>query len=303
VGIDECVSVPFRQALFMFSRLRRLTGSRIPPRFRCASNPPTEAEITTGSWVKDRYVDPTTRGDRVFIPSWLEDNPYIDAEDYLKSLAELDPVTREQLRHGDWEIQAKGFMFQRQWFPLVDEAPADVPRWLRWWDLAATEENAAKARARGHDPDWTAGGLVGVDRQGITYIKDIRRVRLSPANVETLVAQTADLDGRPVIIWMEQEPGASGKATCSHFARNVVPGYAFYYEPSTGSKVEYARPMAAAAERGEVRLVRGPWVKDFLEESDLFPFGPHDDMIDATSKARAKLTGRRRRAGTWGPPT
>jgi len=300
VGIDECVSVPKIQALFMFSRLRRLTGSRVPVRFRCASNPPVEAEIVTGSWVKPRYIDPATRGDRVFLPAWLSDNPHVDAADYLQSLNELDPVTREQLVNGNWEVQASGFMFQRHWFPVEDSFPSDIPYWIRWWDLAATEEKASVARTRGADPDWTAGALCGVDSHNTLWVRDMRRARLSPAGVETLVARTAEEDTRSVRIWMEQEPGASGKATCSYFERHVVPGFSFSYEPSTGSKVEYARPLASAAERGDVRLVRGPWIQSFLEEVELFPHGPHDDMVDAVSKARAKLLGKRRRAGVWG---
>ncbi|HKB39794.1 MAG TPA: hypothetical protein VKD72_25380 [Gemmataceae bacterium] len=38
-----------------------------------------------------------------------------------------------------------------------------------------------------------------------------------------------------------------------------------------------------------VKLLRGAWNKDFLDEVEAFPFGPHDDVVDAASLALAKL--------------
>jgi hypothetical protein len=42
--------------------------------------------------------------------------------------------------------------------------------------------------------------------------------------------------------------------------------------------------------------VRGPWIKDFLDEAEIFPYGAHDDQVDAASLALAKLA-----HGCWGP--
>ena len=107
VGIDEMVQIRENQALYLFSRLRRLkTMQHVPIRFRGASNPPAKEQIATGAWVKRRYIDPDNRYDsqtkeyRVFIPARIVDNPYVDAEDYIKSLYNLDPVTRKPLIDG-----------------------------------------------------------------------------------------------------------------------------------------------------------------------------------------------------------
>jgi phage terminase large subunit-like protein len=35
--------------------------------------------------------------------------------------------------------------------------------------------------------------------------------------------------------------------------------------------------------------VRGPWNKDFLDEIEMFPFGSHNDQVDAASLALGKL--------------
>jgi hypothetical protein len=199
IGFDELTQFTEAQYRYMFSRLRRLEGSEVPLRVRAASNPGNVGH----EWVKRRFIEGQNEN-RVFIPAKLEDNPYIDREEYLRSLKELDPITRRQLLDGDWDATG-GSMFKRHWFPIVDEAPAAC-RWLRYWDLAATETRPGK------DPDYTSGAKVGL-LEGVWYIADIKRVRTTPAGVESLVKQTAETDGRGVSIRMEQEPGASGVNT------------------------------------------------------------------------------------------
>jgi predicted phage terminase large subunit-like protein len=73
----------------------------------------------------------------------------------------------------------------------------------------------------------------------------------------------------------------------------VLVGWNFKGIRSTGSKVERARPLSSAAEVGNVKLVRGPWVSAFLDEAEAFPEGGHDDQIDSVSGALAELVVRR----------
>jgi predicted phage terminase large subunit-like protein len=68
-------------------------------------------------------------------------------------------------------------------------------------------------------------------------------------------------------------------------------GYDFRGVPSTGSKEVRANPLASQAERGNVKLVKGPWIGAFLDEAELFPQGAHDDMVDAAASALAELSG------------
>lgn len=271
VGFDELTHFTQTQYTYLFSRLRRLKGSPVPLRVRAGSNPGGVGH----EWVFERFF--TNRGKRVFVKSLLEDNPHLDREEYEESLKELDPITRLQLRMGDWTVRQKGPLFQREWFRIVDEPPAGI-RWVRRWDLAATEVKPGK------DPDWTAGAKVGW-KDGVLYIADIVRKRARPMAIEQLIQQTAELDGKDVAIRMEQEPGSSGLNTIDNYARRVLVGYDFRGERSTGDKVSYARPLSAAAEAGNVVLVRGPWNKDFLDEVEPFPTpGVHDDQVDAVSK-------------------
>jgi predicted phage terminase large subunit-like protein len=91
---------------------------------------------------------------------------------------------------------------------------------------------------------------------------------------------------------MEQEPGSSGKALIDQYARYVVPGYDFIGLRATGDKVTRAQPFAAAVANGNVRLLRSPWLTDYLDEFSSFPeAAPHDDQVDSSVGAFTFLAG------------
>ncbi len=202
-GIDEAVSIREEQALYMFTRLTRTKEQEqmgIPLRFRCASNPPARLEVARGAWVKTRYVDSETRRKgAIFIPARLQDNPHEDQYHYEhESLSEVDPITRAQLLEGDWNVRATGHMFKRHWFEVVDAAPTNNIKVIRYWDMAATEDAGA----------FTSGCKISMTPDGLFFIESMIREQLSPRHCEALVRQTADMDGKGVPIWMEQEPGS-----------------------------------------------------------------------------------------------
>ena len=97
IGFDEMTHIDLASYTYMFSRLRRLKGVQIPLRVRGASNPPDD---DSGIWVKTRFIDEGPSHGRIFIPAGMDDNPYLDKEEYEESLMELDPVTRKRLRDG-----------------------------------------------------------------------------------------------------------------------------------------------------------------------------------------------------------
>lgn len=291
VGFDELTQFTETQYRYLFSRLRRLEGAPIPVRMRGASNPGGVGH----EWVKRRLITEALDYGRVFIPAKLEDNPYLDREEYDKFLAELDPVTRLQLRRGDWTARAKGKKFKREWFQIMDAAPADL-RWVRFWDCAATEKDEEDA---GDDPDYTVGLRLGTNGQGTFFVADVQRDRLSPGGVESLILQTAKLDGAVVSIRMEQEPGSSGKTVIADYVRKLV-GYDFKGIPSTGSKEVRANPVSAQAEAGNIKLIAAPWNGAFLDELEAFPTdGAHDDQVDGLSGAMADLAEVESGDGFW----
>ena len=179
-------------------------------------------------------------------------------------------------------IPEEGAMFKREWFRISSALPTNIVRMVRYWDLAATEAR------RGADPDWTVGALLGLDADGRVWVLDVRRMRGTPQTVKALVHQTAQSDGTDVEIFIEQEPGSSGKIVVDDFRRSLL-GFTVRGNRETGDKVSRARPLASQAEIGNVWLVDAPWNRDYLDEVEGFPYFAHDDQVDGTSGAFNRL--------------
>jgi predicted phage terminase large subunit-like protein len=279
VGCDDLTLFADHEYRRLFQVWRRRQGSTTPMRVRVATSPGGPGH----DWVHERFAidNPASvlpLGRRVITAS-MDDNPHLDREEYQRSLANLDPVRRAQLETGDWSIRQGGAIFQRQWFRIVDRAPAGLRR-VRFWDLAATAEPTRTDLL--YDPDYTVGALLGLAHDGTVYVLDVIRRRLDSPDVKRLVRQTAELDGREVVIGMEQESGASGKAEI-HSYRRLLAGYVFQPRQPFADKVTRAAPYASYAEGGGVRLVRAPWNAAFLQEHEQFPLGEHDDAVDSSS--------------------
>jgi predicted phage terminase large subunit-like protein len=288
IGFDELTQFAEEDYRYLFSRLRRLQGSRVPLRMRAASNPGGRGH----DWVKQRYLTEGAEAGRVFVPARLDDNPHLDAAEYRASLMNLDPITRAQLLAGDWGVRAGGSMFRREWFKTCHIAPPGLRR-VRAWDLAATEP------APGKDPDWTAGVLLGETAEKQYVVLDVRRLRGTPQAVEALIQRTAAEDGQGVQVVIEQEPGSAGVALSQRYM-GLLAGYKVKCERATGDKVTRAAPFSSQAEAGRVFVVRAGWTTDFLDELEGFPqFAPHDDQVDAAARAFGWLTSKKRELRVW----
>ena len=281
IGMDEVTHIDPVNYRYLFSRLRKPKTLQVPLRFRATANPGGQF----GEYYYQRFFVEGKDAGRIFIGAGIDDNPYLDAEAYKESLAELDPIERERLLNGNWEIKASGDMLNRHWFTIVpkSEVPAAAKR-VRYWDMASTDPAKRKGKNK-REPDWTVGFKLA-HYQGMYWIEDIIREQKMPGDLEKLVGDTAHADGYDVAIRMEKEPGSSGDITIDHYARHILQGYDFLGVSSTGSKVERARTASAASQRGSVHIVQGCRnILPFLDEADLFPYGIHDDTIDGFSGA------------------
>jgi predicted phage terminase large subunit-like protein len=231
---------------------------------------------------------------------WAADPRSIDGEVLWrgkvdeKELTELEKDLSSYAKAGQLQQRPaprEGGMLKREWFEIV---PADrVPKFtgrLRWWDMAATKKVAT------NDPDFTSGALLGITAEQEVYIINVNSSRESSFSTEKLIKQTAELDGKAVAIWMEQEPGSAGKTICEQWLRKLI-GYAFRYEPSTGAKEAFVDIFSAGAERGIVKIVGAPsggmtptWIEPFLDEACAFPNAAHDDKVESVAKAYCKIT-------------
>jgi predicted phage terminase large subunit-like protein len=295
IGFDELTQFSETQYQYLLSRIRRLEGSPIPMRARSATNP---GGVGHG-WVKRRFVQddqgPVRNRERVFIRALLEDNRHLD-RNYSLSLDQLDPVTRRQLKYGDWTVALEGRRFHRDWWKIEDRTVnRDRPKeegyrpWtsiVRTWDLAATEARPGK------DPDWTVGLQLLRDGDGEYLVSDIVRIRASTLEVEQTLRRTADSDaelasqmGLSCTQRVEQEPGSSGVMTVDHIRRRVLDGHRVVARTSTGNKEIRANPVSAAVEERRVAVRTAPWTRAFIEECELFPNSDHDDQVDALAMA------------------
>lgn len=278
---DELTQFAESQIRYLISRVRRVHGIAAPLRVRAATNPGGIGH----SWVRARFVDEATRGVRVFVPAKLEDNPHLDAAEYERSLAELDPITRAQLRTGDWDVRPAGGLFDRANFVVLDAPPTDVIARVTRWDFAATEA------ADGADTDATVGVDMCLTAGGMYVIENVDRTWKGPAGVEARVRAIAHGHGPAVTVVVPQDPGQAGKAQVTHYQTNVLPGYDVRGIVETGSKLVRARPLSAAVSNGKVAVVRGPWNPAFFDEMEGFSGaeGGRDDQVDAVSGAYQHL--------------
>jgi predicted phage terminase large subunit-like protein len=232
-------------------------------------------------WTHETFA--TGRPNTAIFRARTQDNPFLPPGFHGTIRLQYTSALSAQELEGEF-VDLAGALFRRDWFQIMDQAPP-TQNMIRAWDLAATPKDQDKA----NDPDWTAGVLMGRSVDGTFCVLDVRRLQGTPQAVEALVRRTAEEDGRSVHVVMEQEPGSSGLAVIDHYRRRVLVGWTFYGERSTGKKADRAQPLASQAEGGNVKLLRGRWNAQLLDELEVFPFGRHDDQVDAASLALSQL--------------
>ena len=236
-----------------------------------------------------------------FIPSTVYDNKILLENDpgYIANLQAMSLVDRERLlgdaeRGGNWKIKPEaGNVFNRKWFGVL-------PDWEKnrnWsfvirWDFAATERSVAN-----DDPDYTAWCVMGREpKTGEVIILEGGQKRLNPSGVYDEFRSRCEYwrdylagYGYALKVRWEREPGSASKREAQLFTQ-LVPWADAISVPSTGSKLDRARPLAAQAEHGFVSVVRGEWNEMWLNHMHSQP-ADHDDMMDAATGAYSDLVG------------
>lgn len=219
------------------------------------------------------WTDPRKKDGELMFPERFPEPQVVELEKTLGSYAVAGQLQQRPAPRG-------GGMFKRADFGIVAAAPAGC-RWVRGWDLAATESA---------DAAWTAGVKMGRGPKGEFYIAHVARIQGSPAAVERLLVNTAAQDGLETKGSIPQDPGQAGKAQVQYLIRQLA-GFDYHASPESGDKITRAQPLAAQVEAGNVYLVAGDWNEAFLAEAETFPNGKWKDQIDAASRAFSELVG------------
>lgn len=226
-----------------------------------------------------------------FIMSKLSDNKKLMEVNpaYLANLKALPLIERERLLYGNWKIKAAGGMFfKRSQVDVISVMPTDLRAICRAWDLAASEDKESG------DPDYTAGVLMGIRKDGTLVVLDVVNQRIKAGEVEKLIYNTAVADrakyGMMYKIRIPQDPGAAGKIVAKAYIKKLS-GFSIKALPVTGSKQLRATPFAAQWQNGNVVVMAGAWNDSYFAQLESFPESKHDDMVDASSDAFNELTG------------
>lgn len=232
------------------------------------------------------FRDPRTVEGELLFPDRFPEAQVTELERTLGSYATAGQLQQRPVPRG-------GGLFRREWFGTIPALPIGC-RFVRGWDLAATEDAEAAA---------TAGVLMAIAPDGRFIVADAKREQLGPMGVERLMKATAEQDRAgygQVRGSFPQDPGQAGKAQAQHLVRHVLVGHDYHFSPESGDKETRALPLAAQAEAGNVFLLEGEWNAAFLDEIALFPLGKWKDQVDAASRAFTELTTKRQASSTTG---
>jgi predicted phage terminase large subunit-like protein len=222
-----------------------------------------------------------------FIEASLDDNPMLTKADpsYRSKLRAMPLIERMRLLDRNWKVRARaGMVFEVDKFEIVDHVPAKL-RCCRAWDLAATKG----------DGDWTAGVKMGVDDDGTIYVLAVDRGQWESGTVRRRIQLCAETDTRACRIRLPQDPGQAGKDQGSQFVR-MLAGYSVKVASISGDKLTRSSGYASAVNGGIVKLLRGSWNKEYIDELDAFGGKPQvapDDQVDASADAYNDLVAKR----------
>lgn len=172
-----------------------------------------------------------------------------------------------------------GQIFQEGWvrYYLPKDLPAKFDTVIHSWDMTFKDNEGT---------DYVVGQVWG-KKDANAYLLNQTRARMSFTQTLKAVKRQSDMfpEGRRKYV----EDKANGPAVIDAL-KTTVSGL-IPVEPD-GSKVARAHAVTAEWESGNVFLPHpsiAPWVTETVEEITAFPFGAHDDTVDAMTQALRKL--------------
>jgi predicted phage terminase large subunit-like protein len=224
-------------------------------------------------WLHETFVKAANSPDYAVVRSSTRDNTFLPPDFIGRLEQQYTHQWQQQEIEGEF-CELEGTLFKRHWFQIVNHAPEGL-RWSRYWDLAASTKTQA---------DFSASACVALSKEtGDLYIRDVIRLKEEWPIVRRCIISTA-LAERGVEVGVES--AVHGLAGFQELQREPsLVGTSLRSIRVDKDKISRALPVASRAEAGKVKLVRGNWLSDFLDETSSFPNGGHDDQVDAVSGA------------------
>lgn len=167
-------------------------------------------------------------------------------------------------------------IIKREWWRTYTASP-ECDRVIQIWDTAFKTKQSS---------DYSVCATWGATATGY-YLLDLWRARVEfPELKRAVVMQSAKHNPSAVIV----EDAASGQSLIQELRRETnLPIIAVKPDRDKLARVHAVTPMIEA---GRAYLPESaPWLSDFVEEHAQFPSGAHDDQVDTTAMALARLKG------------
>jgi hypothetical protein len=324
IGWDEGTQIKFDDYIYLLSRLRKVVcpihktimtfdeslnkevampnyvddcllcqqRKAVPLRVRTATNPGNRSH----NEFKDRFEirrdkdSGRFRGyckERPFLPSYVEDNPYIDGKSYTESLMQLDPVRGKQLLEGDWDASPDSLYrvencqyWKNHGGYVMFNGYACLPKNMRWFftvDGAASRED----QLGGNE---TAIGLWGLsDKFHLGLFDALVFKKEIPEIVEEaikLFKKWANVSPEAFIV----EKNGLGVGITQTMSSRGLPVVELY---KSNDKVQFAQTGIIKMNQGRLFLPdeHRPWKKQVMDQVFIWQGLPDepDDIVDMFS--------------------
>jgi predicted phage terminase large subunit-like protein len=168
-----------------------------------------------------------------------------------------------------------GNLLKREWIKTYRVAPDRTNKTVvQSWDIASTINSTG---------DWSACVTLLIDKRNY-YILDVWRGRLEfPELKRKLIGLARDHQPTAILI----EHAGAGLPLIQECKTNPATGVPLPIgiKPQ-GDKITRMAAQCVRFEAGQVYLpTEAPWLSDFLHELLAFPYGRHDDQVDALAQA------------------
>lgn len=163
-----------------------------------------------------------------------------------------------------------GAMVRPAWFRRYREPPEVCDRCVQSWDTAIKSDSKHDASAC----------LTFAEKDGVSHLIDVRVMRLEYPQLKRACYALAE-QWQPQAILMEDK--ASGQQLLQD-ARYETSLPLIARMPKGDKKTRFAA-VSALIEAGRLALPEeAPWLADFEAEIFAFPYGSHDDQVDALTQ-------------------